>query len=73
MVPAACLVFLAGVVQGLRGRRTRVARWILRASSGREARRAIESRGEGHIPTWVGVLLAVGLPLVILLVAVFAS
>jgi hypothetical protein len=73
VVPAVCLVFLAGIVQGLRGRRTRVARWILRASGGREAKRAIESRGDVYIPTWVGLLLVVGLPLIVLLVAVLAS
>jgi hypothetical protein len=54
-------------------RRTRVAGCTLRACSIREAERTINSRGDVHVPTWVGVLLAVGLPLVILLVAVFAS
>ncbi|MBO0698559.1 MAG: hypothetical protein J2P46_09200 [Zavarzinella sp.] len=73
VVPAAFLVFVAGVVQGLRGRRTRVARWILRASSSRQARRDVEARGAVYIPTWVGVALVVGLPLIILLLAVFAS
>jgi uncharacterized membrane protein YciS (DUF1049 family) len=50
-----------------------VAGCTLRACSIREAERTINSRGDFHVPTWVGVLLAVGLPLVILLVAVFAS
>ena len=38
LLPVACLVLLAGVFHGLRGRRTRLSGWILRAMSQEEVR-----------------------------------
>ena len=38
-VPLGFMVFLAGVVHGLRGRRTRLAAWILREMSQQEVRK----------------------------------
>ena len=44
LIPLALLVFLAGVVHGLQGRRTRLAVWILREMSQREVRKRHEHR-----------------------------
>jgi len=42
LLPVACLVFLAGVFHGLRGRRTRLSGWILREMSQEEVRKRHE-------------------------------
>jgi len=42
LLPLAFLVFVAGVVHGLRGRRTRLAAWILREMSHQEVRKEHE-------------------------------
>jgi hypothetical protein len=42
LLPLAFLVFVAGVVHGLRGRRTRLAAWILREMSQQEVRKRHE-------------------------------
>ena len=42
LLPVAGLVFLAGVVHGLRGRRTRLSGWILREMSQEEVRKRHE-------------------------------
>ena len=42
LLPVACLVFLAGVFHGLRGKRTRLSGWILREMSQEEVRKRHE-------------------------------
>src|SRR5262245_6130020 len=42
LLPLAFLVFVAGVVHGLRGRRTRLAAWVLRQMSQQEVRKRHE-------------------------------
>jgi hypothetical protein len=53
LLPLACLVFVAGVFHGLRGRRTRLAAWLLREMSQEEVRkrhegmlRSLDAEGE---------------------------
>jgi hypothetical protein len=45
LLPVACLVFLAGVLHGLRGKRTRLSGWILREMS----QEAVRKRHEGML------------------------
>lgn len=65
--PLIVLVFFAGAVEGLRGRRTRLSGWILREAQQTDTREEIETRGETYIPTWLGVVLLLALPIALLL------
>src|SRR4051812_5919165 len=44
LLPVAFLVFAAGLAHGLRGRRTRLAAWVLRGASQRDVRERHEQR-----------------------------
>jgi hypothetical protein len=81
LLPVACLVFVAGVFHGLRGRRTRLAAWLLRETSQEEARkrhermlRSLEADGmlsptdkvlQSYLPPAVGWGIFLGLLVVV--------
>lgn len=76
LLPLAIMVFVAGVVQGLRGRRTRLAAWILRNMNDQEVRKRheemlesaeaagdltrMERVGQTYIPQRLGLAILFG-------------
>jgi len=89
LLPVACLVFVAGVFHGLRGRRTRLAAWILREMSQEEVRKrherslkSLEAEGEpshtddalqSYLPPAVGWAIFVGLLIIAAGILVWAA
>jgi hypothetical protein len=89
LLPIACLVFVAGVFHGLRGRRTRLAAWVLRDMSHEEVRkrhegvlRSLDAEGQlsptekvlqGYLPPAVGWAIFLGLLVVAVGALVWAA